>query len=62
MRHDMRALGEQFGLHRIGRLMREQALRARPRRRDLPQDRGARSAIADKVLNRQFQADAPNQK
>jgi putative transposase len=42
--------------------MREQALRARPRRRGLPQDRGQRSAIADNVLDRQFQADAPNQK
>jgi putative transposase len=28
----------------------------------LPADRGTRSAIADNVLNRQFQADAPNQK
>ena len=60
--HDMLALGEQCGLHRIERLMREQALRARPRRRGLPVDRGIRSAIADNVLNRQFQADAPNQK
>jgi transposase InsO family protein len=42
--------------------MREQALRARPRRRGLPQDRGQRSTIADNVLDRQFQADAPNQK
>ena len=28
----------------------------------MPVDRGARSAIADNVLDRQFQADAPNQK
>jgi putative transposase len=55
-------LGQTCGLHRIERLMREQALRARPRRRGLPQDRGQRSAIADNVLDRQFQADAPNQK
>ena len=60
--HDMLALGQQCGLHRIERLMREQALRARPRRRGLPADRGTRSAIADNVLNRQFQADALNQK
>ena len=39
-----------------------QALRARPRRRGLPQDRGERSAIADNVLDRQFRADEPNQK
>ena len=60
--HDVLALGQRCGLHRIERLMREQALRARPRRRGLPQDRGPRSAIADNVLGRQFQADAPNQK
>lgn len=42
--------------------MREQALRARPRRRGLPKDRGARSAVADNVLDRQFQADGQNQK
>lgn len=60
--HDVLALGHNCGLHRIERLMREQALRARPRRRGLPQDRGQRSAIADNVLDRQFQADAPNQK
>lgn len=55
-------LGQQCGLHRIERLMREQALRARPRRRGLPKDRGQRSAIAQNVLDRQFQADGPNQK
>ena len=60
--HDVLALGQRCGLHRIERLMREQVLRARPRRRGLPQDRGPRSAIADNVLGRQFQADAPNQK
>lgn len=60
--HDVLALGHHCGRHRIERLMREQALRARPRRRGLPQDRGQRSAIADNVLDRQFQADAPNQK
>lgn len=42
--------------------MREQALRARPRRRGLPRDRGERRAVADNVLDRQFRADAPNQK
>ena len=60
--HDVLALGLQCGLHRIERLMHEQALRARPRRRGLPQDRGSRSVIADNVLDRQFQAEAPNQK
>jgi putative transposase len=60
--HDVLAFGHRCGLHRIERLMRAQALRARPRRRGLPQDRGARSVIADNVLDRQFQADAANQK
>ena len=49
-------------LTRIERLMREQGLRARPRRRGLPKDHGDRSTVADNVLDRQFVADAPNQK
>ena len=60
--HDVLAQGHNCGLHRIERLMRLQGLRARPRRRSLPKDHGVRSAIADNVLDRQFQADAPNQK
>lgn len=60
--HDVLALGHPCGLHRIERLMRHQALRARPKRRGLPKDHGQRSAIADNVLDRQFQADVPNQK
>ena len=59
---DVLEQGQACGLHRIERLMREQALRARPRRRGLPKDKGERSAVAENVLNRQFQADAPNQK
>lgn len=52
------------GLHRIERLMRQQALRARPRRRRLPSDTGERQAdaVAPNALNRQFEAPAPNQK
>jgi putative transposase len=60
--HDLLALGQRCGLHRVERLMRAQALRARPRRRGLPTDRGERSILADNVLDRQFMADAPNQK
>ena len=60
--HDVLELGYRCGLHRVERLMRAQALKARPRRRGLPADRGQRSAIADNVLDRQFHADAPNQK
>lgn len=60
--HDVLALGQRCGLHRIERLLRLQALRARPRRHGLPADRGERSILADNLLNRQFQADAANQK
>jgi putative transposase len=60
--HDVLALGQNCGLHRIERLMRLQALRARPRRRGLPADRGERSVLADNLLDRQFQAAAANQK
>lgn len=42
--------------------MRQQALKARPRRRGLPKDDGQRSVIAENVLDRQFSAEAPNQK
>ena len=50
------------GLHRIERLMRENALKARPKRRGKPQDDGERSVIADNILDRDFEADRPNQK
>ena len=42
--------------------MRVHGLMARPRRRGLPKDHGERSVIAGNVLDRQFSADAPNQK
>lgn len=38
------------------------ALRARPKRRGKPKDDGERSVIADNILDRDFQADRPNQK
>jgi putative transposase len=60
--HDLLADGFSCGLHRIERLMRLQALKARPRRRGLPKDSGERSVIASNVLDRQFKADRPNQK
>ena len=61
---DVLASGERCGLHRVERLMRAQALRARPRRRGLPVDRGERplAAPAGNLLDRQFQAAGPNQK
>jgi len=62
--HDLLAEGFNYGLHRIERLMRKNALRARPRRRYLPADTGQRmvSAIAPNVLDRQFHAPKPNTK
>ena len=60
--HDVLAEGQPCGLHRIERLMRQQALKARPRRRGLPKDDGQRAVIAANVLDRQFSAEAPNQK
>jgi putative transposase len=44
--HDMLAEGVSCGLHRIERLMRLQALKARPRRRRLPPDLGERQVAA----------------
>jgi len=60
--HDLLAEGISCGLHRIERLMRLQALKARPRRRRLPLDRGERqvAAVAPNVLDRAFEASAPN--
>jgi putative transposase len=62
--HDMIAEGIGCGLHRIERLMRLHGLRARPRRRRLPPDTGERqaSAVAPNVLDRSFDAPAPNRK
>jgi putative transposase len=50
------------GLHRIERLMRINALMAWPKRRGKLRDDGERSVIADNILDRDFQADRPNQK
>jgi putative transposase len=62
--HDLLAEGLWCGLHRIERLMRLQALKARPRRRRLPPDPGERqvAAVAANVLDRSFEAPAPNRK
>ena len=55
---DVLAAGERCGLHRIERLMRIQALRARPRRRGVAggSRRAAQRSIAPNVLDRQFEA------
>jgi len=61
---DVLEAGVSCGLHRIERLMRLQALKARPRRRRLPPDTGDRisGAIAPNILDRRFKAGTPNQK
>lgn len=60
---DVLADGVSCGLHKIERLMRGEALRARPRRRGLPKDEGERSlSPASNVLDRAFSAERPNQK
>ena len=61
---DLASEGVSCGLHRVERLMRQQALKARPRRRRLPPDLGERqaSAVAPNVLDRGFEASAPNRK
>ena len=62
--HDVLAEGLSCGLHRIERLMRENGLRARPRRRGLPKDAGERlvASVSQNILDRAFEASAPNQK
>ena len=62
--HDVLAAGFRCGLHKIERLMRAQALRARPRRRGLPKDRGERhtAPMPPNILDRQFTATRQNQK
>ena len=62
--HDVLAAGIECGLHAIERLMRQNGLRARPRRRRLPTDQGDRptAALSANVLDRSFEAPAPNRK
>ena len=64
LQKDLAEDGVFSGLHRIERLMRLQALKARPRRRRLPPDLGDRPAgsVAPNVLDRSFKASEPNRK
>src|SRR4029079_1707694 len=59
---DLLTEGISCGLHRIERLMRLQAVKARPRRRRPPAALGERQAgaVAPNVLGRSFEAAAPN--
>ena len=62
--HDLLAEGVSCGRHRIERLMRHAALRARPRRRRVPSDTGVWSTnvVAPNVLDRTFTAASVNRK
>ena len=62
--HDVLATGLSCGRHAIERLMQQNALKARPRRRRLPADMGARptTELAANILDRQFHAAKPNTK
>jgi putative transposase len=61
---DVLEAGLDCGLHAVERLMKRNALRARPKRRRLPSDTGVRPAgeLAANVLDRQFAAPQPNRK
>jgi putative transposase len=61
---DLLAEGASCCLHRVERLMQQQALRAGPRRRRLPSDSGERQAgaVAPNMLDRNFEAPAPNRR
>jgi putative transposase len=61
---DLRAWGFACSKRRVERLMRAAGLKARGKRRRLPIDEGVRPehAIAANVLDRQFEATAPNQR
>ena len=61
---DLRDWGHRCGVNRVARLMLGAGLQARPKRRRLPSDIGMRPehAIAPNLLERQFEATAPNQR
>ena len=61
---DVLSWGGRCGIHRVARLMRAAGLAARKKRRRSPQDVGVRPehTIAPNLLQREFEADAPNKK
>jgi putative transposase len=60
--HDVLEEGLICGLHRIERLMRQNALKARPKRRGKPVERWGTIGHRRQHLDRDFEADGPNQK
>src|ERR1700761_5617630 len=61
---DLRAWGHVCSENRVARLMLGAGLQARPKRRQRPTDEGVRPehAIAPNLLERQFEASAPNRR
>jgi putative transposase len=61
---ELRAQGLEVGRHRVERLMQQNKLVARARRRRWPKDGGERPthALAPNLLDRQFEAPGPNQR
>jgi putative transposase len=61
---ELRAQGLEVGRHRVERLMQQNKLVARARRRRWPKDAGHRPthALAPNVLDRQFEVPGPNQR
>lgn len=61
---DVLGWGERCGVHRVARLMSQAGLVARRKRRRSPSDNGVRPehSIAPNLLQREFEADAPNRK
>jgi putative transposase len=64
VRRDLKDWGERCGENRVARMMRAAHLKARTKRRRTPIDEGVRPehTIAPNLLDRQFEATAPNQK
>jgi len=59
---ELRDRGVEVGKHRVARLMRENGLRARPRRRfKRTTDSGHKLPVAPNLLERRFTASAPNE-
>jgi putative transposase len=61
---DLQAWGERCGIHRVERLMHAASLAARKKRRRVPNDTGVwpEHSIAPNLLQRAFEAEAPNRK
>lgn len=62
IKEELRGCGIEVGRHRVARLMREQRLVARRRRRFAKPISGSHAATAENLLNRDFSASRPDEK